>query len=110
VLVLKKKLPTVNGYCCVKYKEYGASRICYTCENGFLPKRLQPTSSVLPLLIKESPRKNATLVFLVARLSGPREPVNYYKIFKDLRASVEQSAEYVYYIYNSDVFYFNCIN
>jgi hypothetical protein len=64
----------------------------------------------LPLWIKEATRKNSTLVFLVARLSGAKEPVNYSAIFKDQRASVEQSAEYVYYIYNSDGFYFNRIH
>jgi hypothetical protein len=93
VLVLKKKLPKVNGCYCVNCKEYGAFSLCRTCGNGVLPKRLQPTCSVLPLWINEPPRKNSTLVFLVGRLSGHQEPLNYSVIFKDLRASVEQSAE-----------------
>lgn len=91
--VLKKKLPTVNGHCCTKCKEYGASSYCFTCLNGHIPKRMLPKSSVLPLWLQEAPRKASSLVFPVARISSSREPLNYSEIFRNLRTSVEQSTE-----------------
>jgi hypothetical protein len=91
--VSKKKLPTVNGHCCTKYKEYGASSYCFTCLNGYIPKRMLPKSSVLPLWLQDAPMKASSLVFLVARISCSREPLNYSEIFRNLRTSVEQSTE-----------------
>ena len=91
--MVKKKLPLVNGSYCARNEQYGAKNTCVYCKWG-IAKTITPKKSVLPMILQEATGKASNLIkFLVARLYGSIEPLNFTDIFKNLRTTIQQSRE-----------------